>query len=150
MCKICSFHGLARNIETDLYFFPVSGRSKNPTTYMKHSSLRQHLMVSSHHHCAIAYYSHFSLEIFGICTRVHPQTSVENIKEIQLGYNCCMKIVDLESTSACILSYLWLNNRSLENLWTLSDMLNFLIRNFSENFKCYAMFASCAFLIKEF
>ena len=61
-----------------------------------------------------------------------------------------MKIVDLESISVYFLSYLWLNNRSLENLWTLPDMLNFLARNFSENCEWCAMFASCAFLIRGF
>ena len=46
-------------------------------------------MTSSHHHCAIADYSHLTPEIVGICTRVHLQVLVENIKEIQLRYKDC-------------------------------------------------------------
>ena len=80
MCKICNFHGLTSNLETVLYAFLASGRSRNPTAFMTDNSLRQYLMASSsHHHCAIhitAIYLQKLLEF------VHLQILVENIKEI--------------------------------------------------------------------
>ena len=82
MYKKRSFHGLTRNGETVLYTFLASGRSRNPTTYRKNSSLRQYLTASSCHHYAIADYSHLFSEIAGICTRTHLRVPVENIKEI--------------------------------------------------------------------
>ena len=82
MCKICSFHGLISKLETVLYAFLASGRSRNPTAFMTDSSLRQYLTVSSsHHNCAI-HITAISPEIVRICTRVHLQILVENIQEI--------------------------------------------------------------------
>ena len=33
MYKMCSFHELTRNVETVLYPFLASGKSRNPTAY---------------------------------------------------------------------------------------------------------------------
>ena len=99
MYKMCSFHGLTRNVETVRYAFLASDRARILATYRNDSSLEQYLTASSHHRYAIADYSHSFPEIVGICIRIHFRVPVENNKEIQLGYNCGMKIVDLENIS---------------------------------------------------
>ena len=40
---MCSFHGLTKNIQTVLYAFLVSCRSRNPAAYLKDSSMWQYL-----------------------------------------------------------------------------------------------------------
>ena len=77
---MCNFHGLTK--KKLFYAFLVSGRSRNPAIYMKDSFLQQYLTASSRHCCATADYNHLSPETVGICTRVHHQVTVENIKEI--------------------------------------------------------------------
>ena len=99
MYKMCSLHGLTKNVETVLYAFLASDRSRILARYRKESSSQLYLMASIHHHCAIADYSHSFPEIAGICIGIHLRVPVENIKEILLGYNCGMKIVDLENIS---------------------------------------------------
>ena len=79
---MCNFYGLARNVETVFYAFLASGKSRNAAAYRKDSSLRQYLLASSRHRCAIADYSHLPPEIVGICTIVHLWVPVVNIKEI--------------------------------------------------------------------
>ena len=81
MCNMCSFHELTRKVETVLYAFLAIGRSRNHTTYMKDSSLRQYLTASSRHRCPIADCSHLSPRIVGFCTRVRLLIQVENAKE---------------------------------------------------------------------
>ena len=82
MYKMCSFHGLSRKVETVLYTFLASGKSRNSTKYRKDTSLQQCLMASSRHRSAIADYSHLFPEVVRICTRIHFRGPVENIKEI--------------------------------------------------------------------
>ena len=41
--------GLTKNVETALYTFRASGRSRNPTANRKDSSLQQYLTASSRH-----------------------------------------------------------------------------------------------------
>ena len=43
MYKICNFHGLKSNVETVLYTFLPSGKSRSPAAYLKDSSLCQYL-----------------------------------------------------------------------------------------------------------
>ena len=143
MCKMCSFHGLTRNIQTVLYAFLVRCIS----------IIERWLLVaipetaSSRHCCAITNYSHVPQEIVGICIKVHLWAPAKNIKEIWL----VTKAVDLGSISLDFLSsYLWSYSRSLENLWTLSNMRNFITRNFSKNENMYIVFAFPVFAIEGF
>ena len=39
------------------------------------------------------------IAIVGICTRIHLWVPVESIKEILMGYNCGMNILDYENIS---------------------------------------------------
>ena len=129
MCKICSFHGLTSKLETVLYAFLASGRSRNPTAFMTDSSLRQYLTVSSsHHNCAI-HITAISPEIVRICTRV--------IFKFQL--KIYRKLFPL----------LFMIEQQIPRK-PLKTLGCFLTRNFKENWKCYAMFASPAFSIKGF
>ena len=83
----------------------------------------------------------------GICTKVHLRAPVKNIKEIWL----VMKAVDLGSISVNFLSsYLRSDNRSLENFWTISDMRNFITKNFSKKWKYYVVFALPVLQLKDF
>ena len=79
---MCSFHGLTKNVETVLYAFLASGRSRNRAAYMKDSSLQQYSMASSCNCCAIADCCHLSPEIVDICSRVYLLVQVENTNEM--------------------------------------------------------------------
>ena len=69
-----------------------------------------------------------------------------------------MKTVHLENISWFLLLFLagqqiprkyQPHKNDADTLWTLSNMRNFIIRNFSESCKCYVLFESSVFAIKE-
>ena len=130
MCKICSFHGLTSKLETVLYAFLASGRSRNPTAFMTDSSLRQYLTVSSsHHHCAIH------------ITAIYLQKLLEFVQEFIFKFQ--LKIYRK------LFPLLFMIEQQIPRK-PLKTLGCFLTRNFKENWKCYAMFASPAFSIKGF
>ena len=64
--NICSFHGLTRKVETELYVFLASGRSRNRAACMKDSSFRPANLASLGKRSIVTMFVHVAETMKGI------------------------------------------------------------------------------------
>ena len=116
MCNFGSFHGLTRNVETVIYVFIASDRSRNCAACMKDRSLWWKIALCDNSYSVqslLLCYSRLQRFISRNCWLLYKSSPSGSSWKYQR--NCGMKCVELERISADFLSSLWLDNRFLEN-----------------------------------